>query len=218
MLMPGPVTVQRRRKGDSRMLSKWNLEASLADNQEGGLCSFSACAVPLPERGKTPGVPKFSLYLETSVFVTIHWTPADIPSCLGELQSLGLCPVPLLQQQQDVLHQCPVWLCYLDFPSRGPRNGSCWCLWMLSGSISHLQNLFPGSVLLLFLPVDEECCPFLISCLWAVQGCAVTVKTLNLNLVNHSVCCPYGSVLYSQFYFIQCQFPDFPISSNVGEL
>lgn len=81
-----------------------------------------------------------------------------------------------------------------------------------------VQNLFPGSVLLPFLTMDEECCAFLISCLWAIQGCAVTVKILNLNLVIHSVCCPYGSGLYSQFYFTQCQFPDFPVSSNVGEL
>lgn len=66
--------------------------------------------------------------------------------------------------------------------------------------------------------MDEEFCHVLISCLWAVPGCAVTVKILNLNLVNHSVCCPYGSVLYSQFYFIQCQFPGFPVSSNVEEL
>lgn len=29
--------------------------------EPGGLCSFSAWAVPLPERGKAPGVPKFSL-------------------------------------------------------------------------------------------------------------------------------------------------------------
>lgn len=46
----------------------------------------------------------------------------------------------------------------------------------------------------------------------------MTVKILNLNLVNNNVCCPYGSALYSQFYFIQCHFLDSPLSSNVGEL
>lgn len=50
------------------------------------------------------------------------------------------------------------------------------------------------------------------------EVCAVTVKLLNLNLVNNNVCCPYGSALYSQFYFIQCHFLDSPLSSNVEEL
>lgn len=46
----------------------------------------------------------------------------------------------------------------------------------------------------------------------------MTVKVLNLNLVNHYVCCPYGSALYSQFYFIQCHFPDSLLSPNAEEL
>lgn len=45
----------------------------------------------------------------------------------------------------------------------------------------------------------------------------MTVKILNLNLVNHNVC-PYGSALYSQFYFTQCHFLDSLLSSNVEEL
>lgn len=46
----------------------------------------------------------------------------------------------------------------------------------------------------------------------------MTVKILNLNLVNHDVCCPYGSALCSQVYFIQCHFLHFLLSSNVEKL
>lgn len=46
----------------------------------------------------------------------------------------------------------------------------------------------------------------------------MTVKILNLKLVNHNVCCPYGSALYSQFYFIQCHFLDSPLGCNIEEM
>lgn len=80
--------------------------------------------------------------------------------------------------------------------------------------VSHLQNLFPGSSSLIFFIVDEECCHIFMPRLWAVEVCAVTVKILNLNLVNHNVCCPYGSALCSQFYFIKCYFLD-SLSSRI---
>jgi len=89
---------------------------------------------------------------------------------------------------------------------------------LLSSYISHLQNLFRGSILLIFFVVEEEWCHLFMLCLWAVEVCAVTVKILNLNLVNHSVCCPCGSALYSQFYFIQCHFLGSLLSSNIVEL
>lgn len=41
----------------------------------------------------------------------------------------------------------------------------------------------------------------------------MTVKVLNLNLVNHNVCRPYGSALYR---FIKFHFLD-SLSSNVEE-
>lgn len=73
---------------------------------------------------------------------------------------------------------------------------------LLSSPISYLQNLFRGSILLNFLTVDEERCHWFSPCLREAEVCAVTVKILNLNLVNHNVCWPYGYALYSQFYFI----------------
>lgn len=85
---------------------------------------------------------------------------------------------------------------------------------LLFSYISHLQNLFPGSSSLIFFIADEECCHIFMPRLWAVEVCAVTVKILNLNLVNHNVCCPYGSALCSQFYFIKCYFLD-SLSSRI---
>lgn len=126
------------------------------------------------------------------------------------IQAWGSCPA----SRRDVLHQsCLAALSHFHPGIPSKAGVVAVNIQLLSGYISHLGNLFHGSILLIFFTVDKGCCHVSMPCLWAIEVCAVTVKVLNLNLVNHNVCCPYGSALYR---FIKFHILD-SLSSNVEE-